>query len=88
MPKKSEKPFNKIMLTRSKLRLYIEHGDHALGEQAPQEFLADVQECLEYLMEFRNIINGMVSFDEAPSRAVVPYLSDDVLREAQADLDA
>ena len=88
MPKKSEKPFNKIMLTRSKLRLYIEHGDHALGEQAPQEFLADVQECLEYLMEFRNIINGMVSFDEAPSRAVVPYLPYELLKETAEKIDA
>lgn len=88
MPRKTETPFHKILQVRSKLGLYIEYGDNALGDQTPQEFASDVRECFEYLMEFRNIINGMVSFDEAPSRAVVPYLSDDVLREAQADLDA
>jgi hypothetical protein len=84
MAKRDEKPFNKILSARSKLRMYVEYGDHAIVGQTPQEFAADVLECFEYLMEFRNIINGMVGFDEAPSRAVIPYLSD----EALADCDA
>jgi hypothetical protein len=79
---KQETPFNKIMLVRSKLGLFVQYGDAALGEQTPQQFAADVAECFEHLMEFRNIINGMVSFDQAPSRAVIPYLPDDVVREA------
>lgn len=83
MARKSETPFNKIMNVRTKLRLYVEYGDAALGEQTPQEFATDTLECFEHLMEFRNIINGMVSFDEAPSRAVVPYLSDDALQLAR-----
>ncbi len=81
MARKTETPFHKIMLVRSKLRLYVEYGDAALQGQTVQEFAADVLECFEWLMEFRNIINGMVSFDEAPSRAVLPYLSDDVIAE-------
>lgn len=85
MAKKPEKPFNKIMMVRSKLRMFVEYGDHALDGQTPQEFAADVLECFEYLMEFRNIVNGMVSFDETPSRAVLPYLSDDVRGELVAD---
>jgi hypothetical protein len=72
-----DKPFHKIMTVRSKLRMYVEYGDHALDGQTPQEFAADVQECFELLMDFRNIINGMVSFDETPQRAVLPYLEDE-----------
>ena len=87
MSRKTEKPFNKIMLTRAKLGMFVQYGDAALDGQTAQEFAADVHECLEYLMEFRNIVNGMVTFDEAPSRAVVPYLSDDVLEEMRAGVD-
>lgn len=76
MARKSETPFNKIMLTRGKLRAYVTYGDMALEGQTPQEFAADVQECLEYLMSFRNIINGMVALEEPPERAVLPYLED------------
>ena len=78
MARKAEKPFDKIMTIRSRLALYVQYGDAALGEQTPQAFAADVMECFELLMEFRNIINGMVAFDQAPSRAVLPYLSDNV----------
>jgi hypothetical protein len=81
MGRKSETPFHKIMTVRSKLGLYIEYGDHALDGQTPQEFAADVRECFEYLMAFRNIINGMVSLEETPERAVLPYLPDDVLAD-------
>jgi hypothetical protein len=77
-----ETPFRKIMAVRSRLRLYVEYGDQALDGQTSQEFAADVQECVEFLMEFRNIINSMVSFDDAPSRAVIPYLSDDAVKDA------
>lgn len=88
MGRNTEKPFNKIMLTKGKLRAYVTYGDMALDGQTPQEFAADVLECFELLMEFRNIINGMVTFDETPSRAVLPYLDEDVLKEASADLVA
>ena len=81
MSKKNETPFNKIMMTRAKLGLYVKYGDNALNGQTPQEFAKDVEEVLEYLMTFRNIINGMVSFDEEPERAVIPYLSDAILTE-------
>jgi hypothetical protein len=74
MPKKPQTPFDKIMFTRTKLRLFVEYGDQALQGQTVPEFAADVAECFEYLMAFRNIINGMVSFDEPPARAVLPYL--------------
>ena len=88
MRRKTETPFHKILQARSKLGLYIEYGDNALGDQTPQEFASDVRECFEYLMEFRNIINGMVSFDEAPSRAVVPYLPYELLKETAEKIDA
>ena len=79
MARKPEKPFDKIISARVTLGLYVQHGDAALGGKTPQEFAAEVHECFEYLMEFRNIINGMVGFNEAPSKAVLPYLPDDVL---------
>lgn len=74
MARKGEKPFHKIMLTSSKLRLYVEHGDLALDGQTPQQFAADVLECFEHLMTFRNIVNGMVSFEQAPAEAARMYL--------------
>ena len=73
MARKPETPFNKIMAVRNKLRLYVEFGDNAL-DGTPQEFAEEVQECMEYLMSFRNIINGMVSFDDTPERSVLLYL--------------
>mgnify|MGYP001604965114 CR=1 FL=1 len=81
MARKNEKPFDKIMVVRQKLRLYVEYGDQALGGQTLPEFIADAVECFEWLMEFRNIINGMVSLDEPPSSAAVPYLSEAVIAE-------
>lgn len=70
MPRKrQETPFEKIMLTRGKLRLYVEHGDTALDGQSPQEFAAEVQECYQYLMDFRNIVNSMVGLEFPPSDA-------------------
>lgn len=70
------KPFDKLMTVRSKLPLYIEYGEAALQKQSLAEFMADVAECFELLMSFRNIINGMVSFDDTPERSVLPYLPD------------
>jgi hypothetical protein len=81
MARRQDKPFDKLMTVRAKLRMYVEYGDHALDGQTPQEFAADVQECFELLMDFRNIINGMVSFNETPQRAVLPYLNSEDLRE-------
>jgi hypothetical protein len=80
MARKQETPFNKIMLTRAKLRMFVEFGDHALDGQTPQEFAADVAECLEYLMDFRNIVNGMVTLDEKPGRAALSYIDENDVR--------
>lgn len=82
MARKTETPFNKIMVIRSRLRLYVEYGDNALDGQTPQEFAADVAECLEYLMSFRNIINGMVLLEQPPEQAVLPYLPEDVIADS------
>lgn len=71
---KAEKPFHKITVTQALLRMYVEHGDPALQGRAPQEFAAEVLECFEWLMDFRNLINGMVSFNRPPKEAVAPFL--------------
>lgn len=76
MARKPQTPFDKIMIIRSKIGLYVQYGDAALDGQTPQEFVADVGECFEYLMSFRNIINGMVALDEPPERAVLAYIPD------------
>ena len=81
MPKRKETPFDKIMTTRTTLQMYAEYGDIALKGRDPQDFAKDVHEAMEYLMEFRTIINGMVRLEESPGRAVIPYLSDEVLRD-------
>ena len=80
MPRKREQtPFDKLMMVRSRLRMYVEYGDHALDGQTPQEFAAEVQESLDLLMDFRNMVNSMASLEETPQRAVLVYLDD--LRE-------
>jgi hypothetical protein len=76
MTRKIEKPFDKLLRVRTTLPLYIEYGDRALQGKSLQEFIVEVNECFELLMTFRNIINGMVSFDEAPEHAVLQYLPD------------
>lgn len=85
MSQKPEKPFNKIMTVRSKLGLFVEYGDHALDGQTPQEFAADVLECFEHLMAFRNIVNGMASLDEPPARAALLYVSDEDIEAARGN---
>lgn len=84
MPKRHETPFDKIMTVRTALGLYVDHGDTLLQQrgQTAREFAADVRECFEYLMAFRNIINGMVSFNEPPERAMLFYLPDDLREDA------
>lgn len=77
MAKKPEKPFHKIMTTRSKLQMWVQYGDQALGEQTAHDFAGDLLECFEHLITFRNIINGMVGFDEPPEDAALFYISTD-----------
>lgn len=77
MARHTQTPFHKIVTVQTKLGLYVEYGDRALEGQTPQEFAADVKECFEYLMAFRNIINGMVSFDDTPEHSVLRYLPGD-----------
>lgn len=91
MPKKPERPFAKILDVKSRVRLYLQFGEHALGGKTVAEFMAEIDETLEHLMDFRNMVNAMVAFDEAPGQAVLPYLSNDDLDAAElyrADRDA
>ena len=81
MAQKSQTPFDKMMVTQARLHMYVQHGDVALQGQAPQEFAAEVKECMDHLMTFRNIINGMVSFDEVPERAALFYIPDEMIQE-------
>jgi hypothetical protein len=73
---KTKTPFDKIMSVRTKLAMFVEYGDAAIQGQSYKDFASDVREAFEYLMSFRNIINGMVSMDEQPERAVLPYLEE------------
>jgi hypothetical protein len=73
---KAEKPFNKIVMTRAALDMYVEHGEAALQGRSHAEFIAEIREAFGYLMDFRNIINGMVRFDDVPREAVLPYLDE------------
>jgi hypothetical protein len=73
---KPAKPFHKITMIQSRLQMYVEYGDAALQGQTPREFATEVAEAFGYLMDFRNIINGMVGFDDTPKRAALPYLED------------
>lgn len=77
MPKKiKETPFDKILITGGKLRLYVKYGEVALDGQTVQEFAVDVQECFQYLMDFRNIVNGMVGLEVPPADAAKMHLDE------------
>jgi len=82
MARKAEKPFNTIMQTRSILEMYVKYGDAALQDKTPQEFAAETLAAFDHLMTFRNIINGMVSFDEEPEDAALFYISHDKIKAA------
>jgi len=76
MPRKrQDTPFDKIMRTASTLRLYVEYGDVALDGQTPQEFAADTQEALQYLLDFRNMVNSMAALNESPQDAIQHHLT-------------
>jgi len=73
MPKRKETPFDKIVMTRGKLGLYVRHGDVALDGQDPQEFADEVQECFQHLLDFRNMVNEMAALEQAPMDVVKSY---------------
>jgi len=83
---KRQKPFDKIMSVRTTLDMYVKFGDAALRGQSVEDFLKDVQESFEHLMAFRNIINGMVTFDETPTRAALFYVPSNEIEEAAQEL--
>ena len=82
MARKTETPFNKILMTRSRLGMFVRYGEHALDGKTFQEFAAEVNEAMGYLMDFRNIVAGMVQFDETPQQSIEYYLE---TRTADAD---
>lgn len=86
MAREPATPFDKIITVGTTLDLYVEHGDIALGEQTPREFAAQVREAFGYLLDFRNLVNGMVGLDEAPGRAVLHYIKNNDILEAAAEL--
>ena len=77
MPKKGKAPLEKILRTRQTLRLYAEHGEAVFkNADEKKQALIDAGDCLAILMDFRNIINGMVDLTEEPCVAVLPYLDE------------
>jgi hypothetical protein len=82
MPKRKETPFDKIMTARAKLDMFVRYGDVALKEQSFAEFAAEVNEAFGFLMDFRNMVQGMVTFSEEPGLAVIPYMSREELAAA------
>ncbi|MEY1555296.1 hypothetical protein AB3Y40_06640 [Yoonia sp. R2331] len=73
MPKK-ESTLNKIIMTRTKLGLWVNYGDVALDGQEPQEFAAEVKECFDALMDFRNIVSAMASLEGEPKDRAREFL--------------
>ena len=82
MARKKESIFDKMMVTKTRLAMYARYGEQALQGQSPQDFAKDVNECMDHLMSFRNIVNGMVSFDEAPEQAALFYIPTDLIEKA------
>lgn len=72
-----DKPFHRISMTRSKLEMWAEHGDRIFSDPSEKDqLLRDACFTVGALMDFRNIINGMVGFDELPQDAARPYVDD------------
>jgi hypothetical protein len=82
MPRRTETPFDKIMTARTKLDMFVRYGDVALKDQSFADFAAEINEAFGFLMDFRNMVQGMAKFSEAPGLAVIPYMSRDQLAAA------
>lgn len=75
MPKRAATPFDKIMTTRAKLELMATYPDH-FSDEDRRAVIADANKVVGWLMDFRNIVNGMVSFEEPPKDAAAAYVRD------------
>lgn len=62
-------PLDDVVMTRSKLEMYVQYGDAALKGQSPQEFAAEVLAAYKHLMDVRNIVLAVSRLDQAPSDA-------------------
>lgn len=65
---RKEKPFDKIVMTRTNLDMAVKHPD-AFNDSELRDLIADAQYTVTQLMGFRNIINAMVLFDVEPEEA-------------------
>ena len=75
--KKTTKPFHRITETRAKLEMFSEYGDAVFKDDAERtQMLHDAHFAVSALMDFRNIINGMVGFSEMPKEAARYYIDD------------
>jgi len=82
MARKKTKPFDDIVMTHAKLRMHVQYGAVALQDQPPEEFLADVLRCFDYLMMFRNMVSMAASFDMTPEEAAAQFAPDETAKAA------
>jgi uncharacterized protein YutE (UPF0331/DUF86 family) len=73
--KQANHPFHQIVMTQSQLSLAKDHMDRMKPEEI-QALLKEAHTAIETLMDFRNIINAMVSLKEDPRTAARPYVDD------------
>jgi hypothetical protein len=73
--KQANHPFHQIVMTQSQLSLAKDRMDRMKPEEI-QALLKEAHTAIETLMDFRNIINAMVSLKEDPRTAARPYVDD------------
>ena len=72
---KQEKPFNRILMASGKLAMWKNHGDKIFdSESEKDELLQEAAFAVQTLLDFRNIVNGIVGLDQDPREAAKPYL--------------
>lgn len=74
---KQQSPHDLVILTAGKLRMFQDHGGTIFKDDDERDaLLNDAARTVQILLDFRNIINGMVSLREMPKDAARPYIDE------------
>ena len=71
--KQTDRPSYRMTMAMTAVRLAVEHPE-IHDEAKLREIMIEADYALRMLMDFRNIINGMVEFEDEPQEAARPYI--------------
>ncbi len=83
--KQMERPFALVSMAHSTLRMAVEHPQ-AFDEEKLRELVKDASIAMNYLMDFRNIVNSMAGLEDEPQDAALRHIKFDKIKEASQDV--